>query len=269
MREDITSFCPDSDCNYPFIIEMAGISYCDGSYRIRRKKSPVYVFEYVLGGQGVVRTGACEFQPVAGDIYILHRGSSHEYFSDPVNPWTKIWFNAKGALIDSLVEVYGLDGVNHVRGLDLGEDFQRMLSTAQTKDMDMKIVFGRCSLIFHEIILAISSHLDSVSNAADNEALKLKKYMDSHLKEKVTVSDLSAVIYRSVSQTIRIFRKEYGCTPYNYLVGKRIKMAAMLLENSNMSIREISDQLGFADQHYFCNCFKNKTGMAPKVYRKH
>lgn len=267
MKEEITSFCPDSGRNYPFILEMAGISYCDGSYKIKREIPDIYVFEYVLGGEGTVRAGAREFHPSEGDIYILHRGSRHEYFSDDKNPWTKIWFNAKGSLIDSLVEVYGLNNINHIKGLDLSDYFYRILTIAKTQELDTKEIFEKSSLVFHEILVRIASYLDSISVMADNEALKVKKYLDSHLKEKLHVEELARVIFKSTSQTIRLFKKEYDCTPYNYLINKRLDMAELLLLNSNMSVKEIADYLCFADQHYFCNCFKSKTGKSPRAFR--
>src|SRR5690606_28313939 len=118
MREDIVSFLnEDTPMETPFFIEMTGISYCDETYRIARKNSPIYVFEYILEGGGTVIVEDKQFVARKGDVYILHRQSNHEYYSDKAKPWTKIWFNAVGTLIDSLMQVYGLNNINHITGI--------------------------------------------------------------------------------------------------------------------------------------------------------
>ena len=55
MQEEIISFLnEDTQMESPFFIEMTGISYCDETYRIARKNSSMYVFEYILDGEGTV-----------------------------------------------------------------------------------------------------------------------------------------------------------------------------------------------------------------------
>ena len=42
----------------------------------------------------------------------------------------------------------------------------------------------------------------------------------------------------------------------------------MLLQDTTHSIKSIATHLGFADEHYFANVFKSKTGRTPSQYRK-
>ena len=52
--KEILKYLPDTQKNMPMSIELFGISYCDGSYHIRRPNSPVTVIEYVEEGCGTV-----------------------------------------------------------------------------------------------------------------------------------------------------------------------------------------------------------------------
>ena len=79
MKEEIISFVKPIQ-NIPFFIQMTGISYCDGSYKIQRANSKIYVFEYILEGEGTVIIDDKKFYPSKGDIYILHKGSNHVVF---------------------------------------------------------------------------------------------------------------------------------------------------------------------------------------------
>ena len=57
-------------------------------------------------------------------------------------------------------------------------------------------------------------------------------------------------------------------TPYQYFSTKRIEIAASLLLNSNLQVKEIAESLNYSDQPYFSNAFKKIMGVSPEKYRK-
>ena len=57
-------------------------------------------------------------------------------------------------------------------------------------------------------------------------------------------------------------------TPYEYLMEQKTESARNLLKYSLLSVKEIADRLGFFDQYYFSNYFKQKNGISPLEYRK-
>lgn len=266
MYEDIYSFLQGDLDEAEFYIEMTGISYCDESYRISRKTSDIYVFEYILEGEGTVICDGKVFTAVKGDVYILKRKSNHEYFSHKDNPWTKIWFNAKGSLIEMLLSLYSLNHLMHLKDVPLSSFFFRILETA--KNADNSRDFERAAaLIFFEMLLYLKEQHFTAAVKSE-EAVLLKAYLDKHNKEQVTIDELSKLIYRSPSQTIRIFRQAFGITPYKYLMKQKMELAKLLLLNTNMTIKEISLDLNFHDEHYFSNYFKDNYGLSPLNYRK-
>lgn len=267
MREDILSFVGNVPANCPFYMEMTGISYCDGSYSITRKNSSIYVFEYILSGRGTVKSNSSEFTAVEGDMYILHRQNDHFYYSDSKDPWVKIWFNIRGPLIDSLLHMYRLNSVNHIQGLDVREFFFKILDLARSKDKNTEDIFHEVSLVFHELILKVSKRVHKNVPGYSPEGLKLKEYLDKNVMLNVSVKELGNIIFRSPSQTIRIFKKDFGTTPYRYLLEKKLEIAKLMLLNTSMSIKEISISLHFADEHYFSNYFKSKTGFSPSDFK--
>ena len=270
MKEDIISLPWDKEEEFPFCLEMTGISYCDGSYRIERKNSPVYVFEYILEGKGTViinGTSATTFTASEGDIYILHRKSNHVYYSDNRQPWTKVWFNIHGPLIDNLIQVYSLSGVHHVQNLDLKDLFFKMITTAKAPLDNTKEIFNKAAIIFHEIAIRLSTEVHQPKSRYSPEASMLRNYLDKQVERNINILDLGNYIFRSPSQTIRIFKKAFDMTPYDYLLMKKIEAAKLLLINTNMSIKAIAYKLSFADEHYFSNYFKSRTGNSPSKFR--
>ena len=66
----------------------------------------------------------------------------------------------------------------------------------------------------------------------------------------------------------KVFKQNYNESIVNYVAKLKIDEAVRLIEENNMSLREISDSLGFDNVAYFTRIFKQHTGMTPSAYRK-
>lgn len=267
MREDIISFVREPGRPQPFFVEMTGISWCDSSYRIARTNSPISVVEYVIEGKGTVHVDGHSFTASAGDVYLLHRGSTHWYVSDGDDPWVKVWMNIGGPLVDSLIWDYGLNKLNHVQGLDIQAMLQQVYDLAQEAHDDPDCFFAEASVAFHRIVQRIHLFTQKDESQRQPEAVRMKLWLDRHLYERTDIAETAAQVFRSPSQAIRIFKREFGVTPIDYLLGQRVETAKLLLRNTNLQVKEIAYRLCFADEHYFSNYFKKRVGVAPGEYR--
>lgn len=265
-HEDILSFLPDEGRAYPFFIEMAGTSYCDGSYRIERNDSPIYVLESVLQGRGTVVSGGETFEARAGDTYLMHRGSAHRYWSDEEDPWVKVWMNFRGPLADAILGCYGLGDVSHMPGLDLSDLFSDLLALAHASG-GADGMLPEAAVLFHRMASRMHAHLRAGAAEKPGDAQALKDWLDAHIHSEASLRELAAQIYRSPSHAIRLFRRAFGVTPYEYLLQKQIETAKLLLLNTSLSVKEIAYRLCFSDEHYFSNYFKKRTGASPALYR--
>jgi AraC-like DNA-binding protein len=66
----------------------------------------------------------------------------------------------------------------------------------------------------------------------------------------------------------RLFKKQMGLSPSEYLNKRCLDKATSLISSTNFSFKEICFQLGFANLSHFCIWFKRKTGYSPKDFRK-
>lgn len=264
VTEDII-YLSDNGCQ-PINIHLAGISYCDGTYIINRTNSSIFVFEYIVKGTGTIIYEGKKHTASEGDAYILHSGSNHTYYSDSQNPWVKVWINVSGNLIENLINAYELSDTVVVKNCNIHYLFNDFISLARSnRPIDEVVKLGAIKL--HEIIAEIHEHVTG-KVPRNSDAAKIKEYIDKRVNSSITIKELSELIYRSSAQTIRIFKKEYGLTPYAYLIESKVKMAKLLLRNTSMSIKQISYELSFTDEHYFSNIFKKITGVSPRQYRK-
>ena len=256
--------CPVFDKNEAMIVHLAGISYCDEHYRIFRPNSSVACFEYVISGSGTIVKDKL-LHPQEGDTYFLLEGYDHEYYSSQESPWTKIWINASGPLITSLINTYSLYNQNvfHCNTERYFKEIHKLLISTQYTS---KEIAAKISIIFHKLIQAIAANNDtSVDLSAD--AVIIKNYIDKNIYKQITIEDLSKIVYKTNEHIIRIFKKAYGITPYKYYIDNKIKIAKNMLRDTDLSVKEIAFTLNFCDEHYFTNLFKSKTGKSPKEYR--
>lgn len=261
MKEDLLYF---PGWEEPFILELAGISWCDGSYKIYRSCSPIWVLEQVIQGTGTVVIDGVPQSVSAGDCYLLPLGTPHQYFSDSENPWVKIFMNVRGQLPAAIFSVYGLTGQTVFRQAKLERLFEQFYHLAGSKQPDLQTL---CSIKLHQICAQLGK-LNDYSSKISPEAAAMKSYLDQNISELVSISQLANQIYRSPDYASKLFRKTYGITPYAYLLQQKIQLACRLLQSTALPVQEISSRLGYEDAHYFSGLFHRYMGVSPSDYRK-
>ena len=94
-----------------------------------------------------------------------------------------------------------------------------------------------------------------------------KQYIIDNADQKLSVSEISDYCYLSEKQLTRLFAKE-GTTPADYIRTQKIKLIERYLNEGELSLKEISERLNFANEYYFNTFFKKYSGMTPGEYRK-
>lgn len=84
----------------------------------------------------------------------------------------------------------------------------------------------------------------------------------------LTLDGLSKRLALSPRQTERLLREKYGQTFQQKKSAARMSAAVILLQSSDLSIADISEQLGFSSAEHFTNAFRRYAGMSPRQYRK-
>lgn len=119
--------------------------------------------------------------------------------------------------------------------------------------------------IFTEFLLytPINVHSRNYATIAEESIT----YINEHFRENITVEGLASRAGLSQYHFIRIFKKETGFTPHEYLVNTRIATARYLLKNSRLPVKDICYATGFSSESVFCGAFKRRQGMTPNQYR--
>ena len=88
-------------------------------------------------------------------------------------------------------------------------------------------------------------------------------YLNENATKSISRWQIAASVNISEDYLTRIFRKEVGLSPWDYLNRFRIQIASKLLLETGASISEIASLTGFQDQAYFCRVFRKVKGFPP------
>ena len=90
-----------------------------------------------------------------------------------------------------------------------------------------------------------------------------QEYIRQNIKEDLTLEKIAEYVHLSSSHFSRIFKKETGYSPYEYILLVRINKAKHLLRTTRKSVKEIAFAVGYRSESNFCNSFTQRVGVSP------
>lgn len=102
----------------------------------------------------------------------------------------------------------------------------------------------------------------------DDRVQKVLSFIRKNLDRKIELSELAEMSCLSKDHFIRIFKKETGESPTDYIISRKLERAMLLLATEDSPIKSIAFNLGFEDHSYFNRLFKSRIGMTPQQYRE-
>lgn len=97
---------------------------------------------------------------------------------------------------------------------------------------------------------------------------QVRKYIQSHLNEMLTLDELAAIGAVSPSHLIRLFQAELNTTPIAYLWDQRVSQGVDMLENTGLPVGIIAERCGFQTSYHFSRRVRLATGHAPLSLRR-
>lgn len=96
----------------------------------------------------------------------------------------------------------------------------------------------------------------------------IETYVNMHLTEHIDTRSIAKDLHISTSGIYKAIHQNYNMTLGEFISKKRIKMSFSLLEETDLTISEISEAIGFYDASYYTKSFKKFCGITPSAYRK-
>lgn len=144
--------------------------------------------------------------------------------------------------------------------------FFEMMKVTDSPERRM-ILYTHLGIILFKIFKAFSlTALEERSPATFSE--RVVSYINAHLFEEVTVSNLAEYFCLSSSQFTRLFKKDIGSSPWEYILRKRLTAARELLKKGS-GTQSACSQCGFMDYSSFYRAYRKYFNEAPASTREH
>ena len=120
-----------------------------------------------------------------------------------------------------------------------------------------------------KFLMECTAAVINVKKAEENPIIKkVCDYVDKNISQDISLEQAADMAGVSSFYLSKLFKEEKGETFINFISDKRLEKARQLLAETELSIKEITAEVGYNDQNYFSRIFKTKYGLSPKEYRK-
>ena len=251
-----------------FSLESVGWHRCNDRYQWSRPQgSEEHLILITVGGCGHMTLEGTEYDLPAGTVAFIPRNVPNSYGTPSGKIWEFFWMHPTGIVANEF-----LDAVARrcffVREFNADHDFskrmEKLLSLCQTyTDNSPLKISQKVSELLHLIAFDLCEKPQSESLSA-----QVISFLEQHYEEPVRIEDIAGSLFVSTAHLTRVFKKENGCTPHQYLMRYRLLTAAELLKFSELQVQEIADRVGFSSSSHFISAFLKRYGCTPVQYQE-
>lgn len=252
--------------DYPILINTTGYYEATTSFETYNSIGrDDYYLMYIIDGQLTIEIDGSESTLKKGAIVIFPPEYRYKYRGNP--PAHYLYVHFTGSYADRFLEECGFNNlpciIKNEFNIELNNKFNLMIDTLI---YNRPLSIQKCACLLQEILIDIRT---DALNKLDNSPLKASlNHIHSFFTSKVDIPYLAGLENLSNSRYVAIFKNQTGKSPNEYIIDLRLQLAKSLLENTNMSIKQISERVGYNDQYFFSRLFKKHLGVSPQNYRK-
>jgi len=250
---------------YPICL---GYFYYEANYHLKRDAYDSFLLMYVTNGECTIKLNSDTYCVVSGQIALIDCYKPHEYYSD--KGWEALWIHFDGV---TAREYYNyITSTNAGNIITLKDNYLFHKSLRRIYD-----IFNENSFIKEPVIssyitnmlteLALVSPVKSQDNASSDAIDEVVTYINEHICDNLSLKHLASIASLSPYYFLRLFKKEVGMPPHEYIIETRINAAKFYLKTTSLSVKEIAGNLGFTSESSFCTTFKNRVNVTPSMYR--
>ncbi|BFM07731.1 helix-turn-helix domain-containing protein [Halioxenophilus aromaticivorans] len=225
---------------------------------------------YIVEGTGVYCGKNYQLEAPAGSLVLIPPSESLSYFRSPNTPrWTHRWVAFQlnklpselnsaipntGALKHVLLGQQARSAVNAIL-----DDINRLGKNDSSNEDQQR------QLLDDLFRLALMEARDETN--LDGKLVQACQYIGANLAQNLSVNDIASVCNLSATRFSHIFKDKLGVSPIMWRNEYRLAKACSLLSQSQLTIGEVAQAIGYDDQMYFSKLFKKRLGYSPSGYR--
>ena len=227
---------------------------------------------YIVGGKGQFLIEDQVFPVDVNNLVIINPNVTHTEDSLNAQPLEYIVLGIDGIELATSANSNGQFCIlDHFESAEISSCLRNILREMEQKNTGYEDV---CQAFMEILIIRL---MRSTSLAVppepqvitgNRQCTSVKRYIDLHFKEALTLEQLAEDAHMSKYYLSHAFKREYGISPINYMISRRIEESKYLLTETDLSMSQIAQLLGFSSLSYFSQVFHRTQGVSPKEYRQ-
>lgn len=246
------------------------------NYFTRRSNLPSYLLKICLGGSGFLEYKGHTYKVTEGDMFWIDCENYQNYYTDPeTGNWHLLWVHFYGESCKQYYNIFLMQN-NGVPVANSGDNslikplIERLFSVYSHESTGLNEDLHASGILTQIMVQAIFASVgtpgyDTMSN---QHVAKTIDYINNNYKEQLTLDVLAANVNLNKYYLQKLFRKNMGISPNEYLIRTRIHHAKELLSITDYPISTIASEVGIDNIGHFINQFKTIELMTPRMYRK-
>ena len=230
-----------------------------------------YSFCLMIGGSREITYRGKTVKMERGDM--IFTSTKPRITNRSLNDDSEFWFiNIGGSYCSRFEELWNEGGLSVIRARDIRaytEIIDRIADEINRPYLSSELTVN--SLITRLLTDALNEKYDVSEGASDklypswiNDAAL---YLSEHCAEDISIADLASRFYMNYNTFSRNFKRYMKQTPKEYQTNCRVRRAAALLGDADLSIVDIACKCGFSSQSFFTKTFRLAYGITPAKYR--
>jgi AraC-like DNA-binding protein len=116
-------------------------------------------------------------------------------------------------------------------------------------------------------IRRLASNAVVPANNRPEELNRLLIHVERGYNLAPSIADLAAIIGRSRSHVLKLFRRYMGMSAKSYIISRQFREARELLLSTTLPVSEVGDKVGLSDPYHFSKLFRRHVGLSPRDFR--
>lgn len=256
-----------------FYLTSCGHYYTNSDYLIQRDYYHSSLIFYLCEGQMSAMTGGKKEIIKPGEMCILDCLGSHEYRC--MGHAEFIWAHLGGSNFPTfhkrIIQAYG----SFVFPVPNPEETRRQLEQFTYSHRNNQTVseWKTSEQIYHLLISILDQNASAESGGAASTRLsestrEAMEFIRTHYAEQISLEDIAQAVSLSQYHFSRVFKRDCGYSPHEFLMITRMDRAMYLLKTTELPIKIISRQVGYQNETTFTNAFTGRIGLSPSKFRK-
>lgn len=254
-----------------YYIQSVGFFDCNIGYITDRSDYDTMLLVYTVNGEGILQYQDQTYRIGKGQVFIIDCLAHHLYGTADSGSWEFRWIHFNGSesrnyitqILKNSGPVFNVD-----KDSCIPEYMNKILTMMDTKDKRMDILASKLIVEILTELLLKSCGTDSMQESHIPESIQLAvNIIEKNHTEPMNLDKLSSILCVSKYHLSRLFKKHTGYSPYEYFIKQRMNHAKDLLKSTELSIGEISRDVGFESTSHFIKLFHQHEKITPLKFR--